>query len=40
MLNIYFYYYLKVVAVMLVDKVTIALGIFVEDGLVTVVMVA
>ena len=32
------YVFFKVVADMLVDKDTIALGIFVEDGLVTVVM--
>lgn len=36
----YFCSCFKVVADMLVDKVTIALGTFVEDGLVTVVMVA
>lgn len=36
----YFCACFKVVAGMLVDKVTIALDIFVEDGLVTVVMAA
>ena len=34
----YVLFFFKVVADMLVDKDTIALGIFVEDGLVTVVM--